>query len=112
MAAQPSEERVTRPLVECVPNFSEGRDPRTIDALRTAIGSVAGVSLLDVQTDASHNRSGFSFVAPPAAAAGAPVAAAVVAPPPLDLPQHKGGHPRTGAPGVVPVVPVSRVRHD
>src|SRR2546430_8932078 len=112
MAAQPSEERVTRPLVECVPNFSEGRDPRTIDALRTAIGSVAGVSLLDVQTDASHNRSVFTFVAPPAAAVDAAFAAAVVATQRINLTKHKGEHPRMGATDVVPFVPVSGVTMD
>src|SRR6266704_2233501 len=57
---------MTAQLVECVPNFSEGRDPATIDALRAAIRAVPGVHLLDVQTDASHNRSVFTFVAPPA----------------------------------------------
>src|SRR3989440_4885044 len=112
MAAQPSEERVTRPLVECVPNFSEGRDPRTIDALRTAIESVAGVSLLDVQTDASHNRSVFTFVAPPAAAVDAAFAAAVVATQRINLTKHKGEHPRMGATDVVPFVPVSGVTMD
>src|SRR2546423_945826 len=56
------------PLVECVPNFSEGRDAATIEALRTALTSVPGVRLLDVQADASHNRSVFTLVAPPEAA--------------------------------------------
>ena len=103
---------MTRPLVECVPNFSEGRDPRTIDALRTAIVSVPGVSLLDVQTDASHNRSVFTFVAPPAAAVDAAFAAAVVATQRIDLTKHKGEHPRMGATDVVPFVPVSGVTMD
>src|SRR5439155_1415745 len=56
------------PLVECVPNFSEGRDPETLGALRAALTSVPGVKLLDVQADASHHRSVFTFVAPPEAA--------------------------------------------
>src|SRR2546422_6992741 len=51
------------PLVECVPNFSEGRNPATIEALRLALTSVPGVRLLDVQADAAHNRSVFTFVA-------------------------------------------------
>src|SRR5207244_2495377 len=59
------------PLVECVPNFSEGRNAATIDALRRALSSVPGVRLLDVQADAAHNRSVFTFVAPPAASAAA-----------------------------------------
>ena len=51
-------------LVECVPNFSEGRDPAVLDALRSAITAVAGVRLLDVQADTDHHRSVFTFVAP------------------------------------------------
>src|SRR6266542_3298043 len=62
---------MTAPLVECVPNFSEGRDPATIDALRAAISAVPGAQLLDVQSDTAHNRSVFTFVAPPAAAVAA-----------------------------------------
>ena len=67
------------PLVECVPNFSEGRDPATIARLREAIVAVPGVHLLDVQSDASHNRSVFTFVAPPVAALEAAFAAMRVA---------------------------------
>ena len=97
------------PLVECVPNFSEGRDPATIDALRSAITGVAGVQLLDVQADASHNRSVFTFVAPPAAAADAAFAAMRVATQRIDLTKHSGEHPRMGATDVVPFVPVAGV---
>jgi glutamate formiminotransferase len=53
------------PLVECVPNFSEGRDPAVLDALRAALTGVPGVQLLDVQADTSHHRSVFTLVAPP-----------------------------------------------
>ena len=60
------------PLVECVPNFSEGRDGAILGALHAAIVAVPGVKLLDVQSDASHNRSVFTFVAPPAAALEGP----------------------------------------
>src|SRR5947207_1647078 len=56
------------PLIECVPNFSEGRNAATIEALRAALTSVPGVRLLDVQADASHTHSVFTFVAPPDAA--------------------------------------------
>src|SRR5947209_10308944 len=97
------------PLVECVPNFSEGRDPVTIDALRSAITAVPGVQLLDVQTDPSHNRSVFTFVAPPATAAEAAFAAMRVATERIDLTKHEGEHPRMGATDVVPFVPVSSV---
>ena len=56
------------PLIECVPNFSEGRNADTLDALRAALTSVPGVRLLDAQADPSHNRSVFTAVAPPEAA--------------------------------------------
>src|SRR6266516_1100530 len=100
---------MTAQLVECVPNFSEGRDPATIDARRAAIRAVPGVHLLDVQTDASHNRSVFTFVAPPAAAVEAAFAAMRVATQRIDLTRHTGEHPRMGATDVVPFVPVSGV---
>ena len=96
-------------LVECVPNFSEGRNPATIDALRSAISGVAGVQLLDVQTDASHNRSVFTFVAPPDAAVAAALAAMRVATQHIDLTTHSGEHPRMGATDVLPFVPVEGV---
>ena len=97
------------PLVECVPNFSDGRDRATIDALRSAVVSVPGVHLLDVQTDPSHNRSVFTFVAPPAAAADAAFAAMRVATERIDLTKHSGEHPRMGATDVVPFVPVAGI---
>src|SRR5919109_3474852 len=103
---------MTSPLVECVPNFSEGRDQPTIDALRSALTAVPGVRLLDVQTDSSHNRSVFTFVAPPAAAADAAFVAMRLATERIDLTKHKGEHPRMGATDVVPFVPVSGVTMD
>ena len=103
---------MTAQLVECVPNFSAGRDPATIDALRAAMTAVPGVQLLDVQTDASHNRSVFTFVAPPAAAVDAAFAAMRVATERLDLTKHSGEHPRMGATDVVPFVPVAGVTMD
>jgi len=100
------------PLVECVPNFSEGRDPVVIEALRRAISGVAGARLIDVQVDASHHRSVFTFVAPPAAAAEAAFRAIQVALERIDLTTHKGEHPRMGATDVVPFVPVRDVTMD
>jgi len=100
---------MTAPLVECVPNFSEGRDPATIDALRAAITAVPGAQLLDVQSDTAHNRSVFTFVAPPAAAVAAAFAAMRVARERIDLTRHSGEHPRMGATDVVPFVPVAGV---
>src|SRR2546426_12168305 len=100
------------PLVECVPNFSEGRNAATIDALRRALSSVPGVRLLDVQADAAHNRSVFTFVAPPAASVDAALAAMRVATERLDLSRHSGEHPRMGATDVVPFVPVAGITMD
>jgi len=100
---------VTTPLVECVPNFSEGRDQATIEALQAALTAVGGVQLLDVQKDPSHNRSVFTFVAPPDAAVEAALAAMRVATQRIDLTKHSGEHPRMGATDVVPFVPVSGV---
>jgi len=94
------------PLVECVPNFSEGRDSAVIDALRTALTGVPGVRLLDVQSDAAHHRSVFTLVAPPAAAAEAAFRAVAVARERIDLTKHSGEHPRMGATDVVPFIPV------
>ena len=103
---------MTSPLVECVPNFSEGRDPAVLNALRAAIVAVAGVRLLDVQADASHHRSVFTFVAPPVAAVEAAFRAIAVATARIDLTKHRGEHPRMGATDVVPFVPVRGVSMD
>ncbi len=100
---------MSAPLVECVPNFSEGRTAATIDALRSALTSVPAVKLLDLQADASHNRSVFTFVAPPDAAVEAALAAMRVATERIDLTRHRGEHPRMGATDVVPFVPVRDV---
>lgn len=97
------------PLVECVPNFSEGRDRATIDALRAALTGVPGVKLLDVQADAAHNRSVYTFVAPPDAALEAALRTMRVATERIDLTKHQGEHPRMGATDVVPFVPVRDV---
>src|SRR2546426_1103833 len=103
---------MTAQLVECVPNFSEGSDRATIDALCTAITSVAGVQLLDVQSDVAHNRSVLTFVAPPGAAVDAAFGAMRVATQRIDLTKHSGEHPRMGATDVVPFVPVARITMD
>src|SRR5712692_2840613 len=100
------------PLVECVPNFSEGRDQATIDALRAALTGVPGVRLLDVQADAAHHRSVFTLVEPPAAAAEAAFRAIDVARERIDMTRHSGQHPRMGATDVVPFIPVRDVTMD
>src|SRR2546426_1057915 len=103
---------MSAPLVECVPNFSEGRDRDTLDALRAAITSVPGVTLLDVQADPSHNRSVFTLVARPDAAVEAAFRGMRIATQRIDLRKHRGEHPRMGATDVVPFVPVRDVTMD
>ena len=100
------------PLVECVPNFSEGRDAAMIGALRSAITAVTGVQLLDVQSDTAHNRSVFTFVGNPAAVVEAAFAAMRVATDRIDLTKHSGEHPRMGATDVVPFVPITGITMD
>jgi glutamate formiminotransferase/formiminotetrahydrofolate cyclodeaminase len=100
------------PLVECVPNFSEGRDPTTLEALKHAIICVSGVRLLDVQADPAHNRSVYTFVAPPDTAVEAALSAMRVAIERIDMTKHRGEHPRMGATDVVPFVPVRDVTMD
>jgi glutamate formiminotransferase len=97
---------VARPLVECVPNFSEGRDRRVIDAIRTALSSVPGVAVLDVHTDPSHHRSVFTIAGGPAEVAEAAFRAMGAAIAKIDLRRHHGEHPRIGATDVVPFVPL------
>ena len=99
-------------LVECVPNFSDGRNQAVLDALREAIARVPGVRLLDTQADASHHRSVFTLVAPPDAAVEAAFRAMQVATARIDLTTHRGEHPRMGATDVVPFVPVRGVTMD
>src|SRR5258708_38491773 len=96
---------MARSIVECVPNFSEGRDQATLDALRAALTSVAGVRLLDVQADTSHNRAVFTLVAPPAAGAAAAFLAIRVAHRRIYLKHRAGGNTRVGNTAPVPVVP-------
>ncbi|HWP37312.1 MAG TPA: glutamate formimidoyltransferase [Gemmatimonadales bacterium] len=99
-------------IVECVPNFSEGRSPEILAALREAIASVPGARLLDVQSDAAHNRSVFTLIGAPEAVSEAAFRAMRVAAQRIDLNQHRGEHPRMGATDVVPFVPVEGVSMD
>ena len=90
--------------LESVPNFSEGRDQTTIDALADVFER--HVFLLDVHADADHNRSVFTVVGHEKELAGALVAAVAVAVERIDLRRHEGAHPRIGAADVVPIVPI------
>ena len=93
-------------LVECVPNFSEGRRPEVVAAIRDAIAGVKGVSVLDVSSDASHNRSVITFIAPAESAVDAAFAGIKAASERIDLCRHTGEHPRIGATDVVPFIPL------
>lgn len=99
-------------LVECVPNFSEGRRPKVLAAIAETIRDVADVTLLDQHTDADHNRTVFTFVGPPQAISEAAYAAIKKAAELIDLDQHQGEHPRIGATDVVPFIPISGVSMD
>ncbi len=98
-----------RPLVECVPNFSEGRRPEVVEAIVNAVRSVPGVAVLDYSLDADHNRSVLTFVGPPDAVEAAAFAAIKTAAQLIDMTQHQGEHPRIGATDVVPFVPIRGV---
>jgi glutamate formiminotransferase / formiminotetrahydrofolate cyclodeaminase len=93
-------------IVECVPNFSEGRNRTTVCALVHAVESVPGVWMLDQTMDRDHHRSVLSFAGEPAAVAEAAFRAIRVATDLIDLRKHKGVHPRVGATDVVPFVPL------
>ncbi|MHA1965096.1 MAG: glutamate formimidoyltransferase [Candidatus Thorarchaeota archaeon] len=93
-------------VVECVPNFSEGRDKKVIDALSEAIKNVEGVRLLNVEFDPDHNRSVFTFIGEPQQVKNAALKAAELAVEKIDLTKHEGAHPRMGAVDVVPFIPL------
>jgi glutamate formiminotransferase / formiminotetrahydrofolate cyclodeaminase len=99
-------------LVECVPNFSEGRRKEVIEAIAGAARSVEGVTLLDVESNQDHNRCVISFVGEPNSVKEAALAAAGKAVELIDLTKHKGEHPRMGAVDVVPFIPLSGVTMD
>src|SRR5436190_19694780 len=99
-------------LVECVPNFSEGRDRETIEAIAEAIRRTPGCTLLDVDPGRSTNRTVYTFVGDPAAVVEGALAAARVARARIDMRRHRGEHPRLGALDVCPFVPVSGVTMD
>ena len=98
-----------RQLVECVPNFSEGRDPAKIDAIVQSILAVPEVVLLDRESDADHNRCVLTFAGPPAAVAEAAFRSVEKAIALIDLTTHQGAHPRIGAADVVPFIPIEGV---
>lgn len=96
-------------IIECVPNFSEGRDATVVARIAEAIGSVAGAAVLDQTSDWDHNRSVVTFAGEPDAVGEAAFRAIQRAVELIDLSRHRGVHPRIGAADVVPLVPVAGV---
>lgn len=99
----------TARIVECIPNFSEGRDAAVVDAIVAAIEAVEGVYLLRRESDVDHNRSVVTFAGEPEAVVEAAVRGVAVAAERIDLTRHAGQHPRMGAADVVPFVPIENV---
>ncbi len=96
-------------IIECVPNFSEGRNQETIDAIADAIRKTDGCTLLDVDSGRSTNRTVYTFVGDPVSIIDGALAGARVAKERIDMRTHKGEHPRLGAMDVCPFVPVTGV---
>jgi glutamate formiminotransferase/formiminotetrahydrofolate cyclodeaminase len=96
-------------LIECVPNFSEGRDPAKLDAIVSAMSAVSGVYVLDREMDADHNRSVITLAGEPDAVAEAALRGIGKAMQLIDLTKHTGAHPRVGATDVVPFIPIEGV---
>jgi glutamate formiminotransferase len=96
-------------LVECVPNFSEGRRPEVLDAIVSAITSVGDVYLLGREMDSDHNRAVITIVGSPESIGEAAIRAVGAAAKLIDLTRHQGEHPRIGAADVVPFIPIRGV---
>ncbi len=97
------------PIVECIPNFSEGCYKEIIEAIADTVRAVEGVRLLDYSGDASHNRSVFTFIGDPESVKEAAFMSCKKASELIDMTQHLGGHPRMGATDVIPLVPVKDI---
>ena len=98
-----------RQIVECVPNFSEGRNPETIRQIASVIETTADVRLLNIDPGEATNRTVFTFVGSPEAVVEAAFKAVRRAGELIDMRQHHGAHPRIGATDVLPLIPVSGI---
>ena len=96
-------------IVECVPNFSEGRDKGIIEEIKKSIESVNGINILDVDMGADTNRTVVTLVGPPEAIAEAAFQGIKSASEILDMSKHVGTHPRIGATDVCPLVPIANI---
>ena len=96
-------------LMECIPNISEGRRPEIVQAIADEVRAVPGVTLIDVSSDASHNRSVITFLGDPEQVAEAAFRLAKAAVEKIDLRVHEGEHPRMGAVDVIPFVPIREI---
>ena len=97
------------PIIECVPNFSEGRDPKVIDQITKAISNIEHVKLLHVDVGHGANRTVITFAGPAPAVVEAAYLAIQVASERIDMRQHSGTHPRMGATDVCPLIPISNI---
>lgn len=100
---------MSTPLIECVPNFSEGRNPKTIMAITDAIRAIPGVALLDVDPGWDANRTVMTFAGSPDNVVNAAFNAIKTAAECIDMRQHQGAHPRIGAADVCPLVPINDI---
>jgi glutamate formiminotransferase len=100
------------PLIECVPNFSEGRRPEVVAAIADSIARVDTACILDTHVDPDHNRSVITFVAAPEHIVHAAVSGVAKASELIDMRSHRGEHPRLGATDVLPFVPLQEVTMD
>ncbi|MBN2598971.1 MAG: glutamate formimidoyltransferase [Candidatus Thermoplasmatota archaeon] len=96
-------------LIECVPNFSEGKNKQTIDTIHTLIKNHTEVTLLDFTPDADHNRTDVTLIGPPEAVKAVALEIALKCVELIDMNKHKGEHPRMGAIDVVPFIPITEV---
>jgi len=96
-------------IIECIPNFSEGRDPAVIERIVEAVSTIPHIEVLDYSLDADHNRSVLTFAGPPKQVQRAAFAATQMAAQLINLQTHQGEHPRIGATDVIPLVPINGI---
>jgi glutamate formiminotransferase/formiminotetrahydrofolate cyclodeaminase len=100
---------MNKQLIECIPNFSEGRDQNILNKIADAVRSIDGVKLLDVDPGKATNRTVFTFVGEPEAVINAAFIAIKTASELIDMSKHSGEHPRMGATDVCPLVPIANI---